>query len=103
MYTKRKLGPIARWLHDHGKTQEWLADQLHIAKPTASKLCTGRQMPRPAMALQIHKLTGISLEAMARWHASYRPRDLRALRQRHLARLAKRAAVITNKLNEGQA
>ena len=72
---------LAAWLHAHGKTQLWLADQLGVSLATMSRIVRGHCMPRAALALDIEKRTGVSVVAMTRARASITPRNKTARRQ----------------------
>jgi len=52
-----------------GRTQEQVAAELGIRQGQLSKYLRGEQMPRLDVALRIHKITGVPLEALIRTRA----------------------------------
>ena len=45
-------------------SQRKLARRLHVTQPTISMIVRGRRRPRASLALRLHKLTGVPLEAL---------------------------------------
>lgn len=61
---------LRAFLKATGTTQEQLAAQVGVRQGLISKYVRGAQMPRLPMALRLSKLTGVSLEALARKDAA---------------------------------
>lgn len=67
---KRRYESLAAYLKATGKTQEQLAEAIGVRQGLISKYVRGAQTPRLAIALKLHKLTGVPLEALTRREAA---------------------------------
>lgn len=57
---------IEAYLEATGSTQEQLAADLGITQSALSMIKNGLRVPRPALALRIHEITGVPLESILR-------------------------------------
>lgn len=63
---KQSYTSLAEYLKRTGTTQAALAARLGCSQSRVSKWVNGFRLPRPAMALRLSKVTGVSLEALTR-------------------------------------
>lgn len=60
-----KIHPLRDWLQTHGRTQQWLADELGISLQAVNGYVTGYRQPSLTLAAKIEELTGIPAKDLA--------------------------------------
>jgi transcriptional regulator with XRE-family HTH domain len=61
---RKEFASIDAYLESSGRTRTDLAEELGITTAALSMIANGHRMPRPALALKIHSVTGVSLKAL---------------------------------------
>lgn len=67
----KRHASLRAYLKATRRTQEQLAAELGVRQGLISKWVRGAQMPRPAMALRLSRLTGVPVEAMTQARANH--------------------------------
>lgn len=88
--TRRRFKTLAEFLKTTSETE--FARELSVGQPAVSQWKTGKRTPKPALALKIHRLTGVPLEELLK-RKQKRAEQKRAARKRtDRTRAAGRAA-----------
>lgn len=74
---KKKSPPasLGAWLKTNQRSYRWLGDRLGISIAQVSRIVRGLNMPRAELALEIQKLTGVTVEQLAKARASMHDGD----------------------------